>query len=469
VAGGQIGGLLFTFALTPVQLHRMGSERYGLLTVFAAIGGLLGFLDYGMNWAAFYYVPRLVRGAIAPEATVRRLGRFALLLAGGVAVGWIAVVLATLGRFHVASMTTTSLLACSILAGVVVATSIVCNLRVSVVRSLGYFRHASMAAAINVALINIAWANAAGRSWDVHAVLGTQVLANLALAGTWSLLTRRILAVRRLERGAEPTAHEIVTFAATGSASAAGQSLLLGGDKLSLAAVGGLGGLPAYSIPFAMASRVNLVGASISTVLFPRLGGDGSEGSRQSDDVLARWSTAVTIAVSGALSTTLLIVGPHFFRLWLGGTLGDQAGGPVRALAIGFFFFTVGQIGYAVNDASGGIRKTALAFLVAGAVAPFAIGAATAMSGISAGGYTSSAFIGLVGVGGMYLGRNALPASAMLWSLAGLAAALTAYVGLGATPGVPSVAGELVGAVVALTCGASSLIRSRRAERIVAR
>ena len=96
----------------------------------------------------------------------------------------------------------------------------------------------------------------------------------------------------------------------------------------TLAAVGGLGGLPVYSIPFAMASRLNLVGASISTVLFPRLGGDGSEGSTRRDDVLARWSAAATIAVSGALSTAIVIVGPHFLRLWLGGTLGDQAGAP---------------------------------------------------------------------------------------------------------------------------------------------
>jgi O-antigen/teichoic acid export membrane protein len=365
-------------------------------------------------------------------------------------------------------MTTTSLLTCSALAGVVAATSIISNLRVSIVRSLGYFRQASTAAAINVALINIVWAAAAGRSWDVHAVLVIQALANLALTGVWWVLAQRALAFRQLEEGAEPTAREIVTFAATGSVSAAGQSLLLGGDKVSLAAVSGLSGLPAYSIPFAMASRVNLVGASMSTVLFPRLGGDSGDVSRRKDDLLGRWSTAVTIAFSGAITTTLLVVGPHFFRLWLGGKVGQQAGGPVRALAVGFFFFTVGQIGYAINDAAGGIRRTACAFLVGGTVAPFAIGAATAANGITTGAYTSSAFIGLVGLGGMYLGRSALPTAALLWSLLGLAAALAAYLGLGAIPGVPEAAAELAGASVALTVGAASLVQFRRGERALA-
>jgi O-antigen/teichoic acid export membrane protein len=217
-----------------------------------------------------------------------------------------------------------------------------------------------------------------------------------------------------------------------------------------------------------MASRVNLVGASMSTVLFPRLGGDSSDGSHRRDESLGRWSTAVTIAVSGAISTALLIIGPHFFRVWLGGKLGEQAGGPVRALAVGFFFFTVGQIGYAINDAAGGIRKTAFAFLVGGTIAPFAIGVATAANGIATGAYTSSAFIGVVGLGGMYLGRSALPTSALLWSLLGLAAALTTYLGSGAIPGLPDAASELVGAAVALTIGAASLVHYRRAERALA-
>jgi O-antigen/teichoic acid export membrane protein len=469
VASGQIIGLLVTLALTPMQLHRMGGERYGLLTVFAAIGGVLSFVDYGTSWAAFYFVPRLVRSGIAPEATLRTLGRFALFLAGAVGVVWIVAALATVGQFRVASMSASSLFVCAILAGLVAVTSIVSNVRVSVVRSFGYFRHTSTAAAMNVALINIVWAAAAGRSWDVHAVLGIQVLANLTLAIVWSALTRRIVAKSKLEEGSEPTTREIAAFAMTGSASAAGQSLLLGGDKVSLAAVGGLSGLPAYSIPFAMASRINLVGASLSTVLFPRMGGDHSDGSRQSDDVLARWSAAATIAVSGALSTALLIVGPRFFRLWLGGTLGDQAAGPVQALAIGFFFYTVGQIGYAVNDANGGIRKTALAFLVAGVIAPLGIAIVTAADGISAGAYASSTFIGLVGIGGMYLGRRSLPTTPLLWSLLGVAGAVTTYLSLGAVPYLPAIAVELVSAGVAVAIGAVSLAHYRRAEQVIGR
>ncbi len=66
--GGQLVALAVTAVATPIQLERMGAERYGIVVVLSAAVGYVGLLDIGAAWG----VMRFPCPGTGPAATTRR-------------------------------------------------------------------------------------------------------------------------------------------------------------------------------------------------------------------------------------------------------------------------------------------------------------------------------------------------------------------------------------------------------------
>ncbi len=354
--GGQLVGLTAALIATPIQLDRMGAERYGIVVISTATIASLLLVDAGAGWAVMRAVPwHRARG---DHEHARRLAGSGLLLsavAGSVAGGLLWLFSGDLvdvfklsadlrpvavQTFHVVAF----ILPLTLLYGVLAA----------VARSAGMFSlNAVVSTSVSVGM-NIVWALVAGRDNDVVLVADAQlVLIASGLVVMLAVIHRRARDyLFPLRPGRRPAA-ELAAFGGKAAAGHASLTALANADKIGLAAILPVAVLPTYSIPFSVAIRITLGSSALSTVLMPRMAASSSVGDLEEARRLGLAALRVTALASATLAATFAFAGGAFLELWVDPGFADDAWGPLIALSIGFGALSTGSVGQTLLDASG--------------------------------------------------------------------------------------------------------------------
>jgi O-antigen/teichoic acid export membrane protein len=478
VVGAQVVGLVVTLLATPVQLSRMGYERYGLVALAVAVVGIFNFLDLGLSWSALRHLPTFRRHETAglAEDAASLLVSSALTL--GLAVSTVAVATACvlyalsaaflgLDREHFAIVLVSAALLPALMTS---------NVLSSVARAFGQFRSAAVISAGYFVGTNLVWVAAAGRPADVEIVIAAQVVFCILSSLIWLRRIRgaglRGLRVRLGMRSAfEQHKRELLVFAFFAAFGGLATNLLTTADKLAFAAGIGVGQLPLYTISAALCSRLAIVAMSLTAVVFPRL----SSAHAAEDDVeyasLSRWAMHATVLCTAVVAAALFWAGDDFVSIWISPSFAHRTSLIIKLLTIGFAVWSVGQLGYAANDARGGVRRTMVSGVFFAMLGLVGAALVSARSGISAGAGIFAAALVVNGVVGLVLGYGRVrltSAASALWFCAPAFAA----VGLMEWIAHQLDAGPLLAVAVAVVASTSVLaaqawIMLRRRSRVV--
>lgn len=408
LVGAQLVGLAATLALTPVQLDRMGYERYGLISLAVAAVGVFTFLDYGLSWAVLRYVPSLRIGDRPDQAREVASYFVSAALVAGVLVSMsgaaVVLVAALLGYELVDGDRLSVLVFCLLMLPVMLSSNVLSN----VARSLGHFRAAALVFGGYFLTTNVIWAVAAGRSHDVEFVLGSQILYSCGATLFWYRLIRRVAFRIKLFPQLSSQAREhrtaMLRFAAYSAVAGLSASLFLAGDKIAFASGIGVKELPYYAIAVALCSRIAIMASSLTGVAFPQL-----SAAHAAEDVgeytsLSQWALRATTLSTAAVAAGVFWVGSDFFGIWISSGFADATDTVIRALAVGFAIQAVGQLGYAANDARGRVRRTMLSGLSFGTAGVVAAGLVAGRYGLEAGATVFAAALGGHGLVGVFVG-----------------------------------------------------------------
>jgi O-antigen/teichoic acid export membrane protein len=468
--GGQLVALAVTFVATPIQLERMGAERYGIVVILSAAVGYVALLDIGAAWGVMRFVPwHRTRG---DDEAAQRVVAAALVLSLGVglAVGLVVLALApSLASLldvsaGSAAQTTDAVRVMAAFVPVLLLTSLFSGLG----RAVDMFALVGVVAAGQVVALNVVWAAVAGEPDDVLKVLIAQLLIGCAaiVITAVAIKARRGWALRpRLPSGG--ALREITSFGAKTSSGQAGLGMLLAADKPVLGSVMAVSAIPAYSIPFALALRIMLVSSSVSSAVFPPAVAALAAGDRSQFARLRGRAFAVVGLVSGLLAVNCVFGGRPVLEWWLGDPVATDGWAALAILGVGFGVLACGSIGNILLDA-GGRPGAAAAVMIAGGVLGLALAGACAAVWGSATAASAGICAGLivVGLGGIELARRlvvAVPRSKVLatvfgaWlPLAAAGAALRLACELLNVPALPTVL------VIAAGTGAMALGLLRR-------
>lgn len=406
----QLVALLATFIATPIELERMGTERYGVVVVLSAAVGYTALMDVGAAWGVMRFVPwHRQRGDL--EAAQRVVAAALLLSLGvGTVLGLVVYVLAApLGALLNLSGTgaaeaTTAVRVSAAFVPVLLVGSLLSGLG----RAVGMFRLVGVVAAAQVVALNVVWVAAAGDPDDVVTVLVAQLVIGLLVIACYLLaigLHAGWVLRPRLPRG--PALREITGFGSKTSAGQAGLGLVTAADKPVLGAVMPVSVIPGYSIPFALASRITLVSSSVCSAVFPPVvaalaAGDEAEFAR-----LRQRAFSVVGLVSGLLVVNCVAGGRPFLEWWVGDPVAADGWPALAALGVGFGILACGSIGNVLLDAAGRPGVAAAIMIGGGAIG---LGLATALgaAGQSAAAASAGSAVGLaiIGLGGIERARR---------------------------------------------------------------
>jgi O-antigen/teichoic acid export membrane protein len=434
IVGAQLIGLAATLALTPIQLERMGNDRYGLVALAVAAVGLFNFLDYGLSWATLRYVPALRGAQAADDVASVFVTAAAVVGLSASLLGAVALIVAELVGLDVPGWDDS--LGVVVLSLVLLPVLMTSNVLSAVTRALGHFRLAALVFAASFVSTNVIWALVAGHERDVELVIGSQVVLSALSATFWFVQIRRAGLPRlRLVARLSGSAHwrAMGTFAGYSALVGLSTSLFVTADKVAFAAGVGVAQLALYAIVVALCSRIALVSSALTSVVFPQLSAAYAADKNQEYSALSNWALKTVVLATVAVASGLFWAGHDFFEIWISPTFADDAAVSLQLLACGFALEAIGQIGYSANDARGHVKRTmSSGFACAGAGLP-AAAVVSSRWGLTAGVAVLAFALAVHGVIGLLLGFGRPRRRALIPTLG---YALPIFLGVGLASGL---------------------------------
>ena len=355
------------FVTSPIAVHQLGPEQYGLWTLLVSASAVLALLDLGLNTALVRSISKHVaRGdeAAAQAAfasATALLARIAalLLVLLMIASAALAHALAPAGRSADELQGVVCILALDLALGMAGTAQL------AALSALQRFVPSSLATAAVTLLRALALV------WVLRAGGGLVGIACVQLGGTLlkqlahlALLRRAAPFLRARLRQPSPSARaELFSFGVWAFASAVASRLLLATDAIVIERCLSLGMLTFYAVPAGLLLQVETLVAAAHGVLFPWISSREARGDERANRELYLHGTRYLLLALLPVVFVLFTAGGDFLRLWMGPEIAEPATVVLRILAPASFLALPQLLGQGILRGTGRQRTLALVLL----------------------------------------------------------------------------------------------------------
>ena len=338
-------GLLVLLSLvsTPILVHRLGSEAYGVYVLSLTLGGLLGVLDLGLTPA----VVRLLSGALHEARSEHSqaiistaLTLFLVLGALGAALFALLAPWLTQTVLRIPTELQPSAQVALWLSAISFALSMwqsVFNAIPIALERYDLLTRCTAAVSMGATLLII---SCALLGFSLISLMAVNVVATTTLLVVFYLLSRRLLPALRMRPGFQAVVfRELLRFSAFKFVGNLSSTLVFRIDQFVLGAMLGVQAVSLYAVPATISLRVASLLGELVAPLFPRVGKlrDNEPERRR----LFLRSSRMMALVASLVFTTLVVFGDVLLRLWIGGAQGElfarEGGAVIRWLAAAFY------------------------------------------------------------------------------------------------------------------------------------
>jgi O-antigen/teichoic acid export membrane protein len=352
---------VLAIVITPVFLHYIGTDAYGIYALALAFVSVLGLLEFGSGLALMKYMPEhIARGENEKAVEVMRAGLAfygVLGMAGALASVVVGVFVQSL--FSVSPELVSSARLAFVLGGVAFALTVIMNVFGSVLGSLQRFDITTK--------ISIAATTGASAVSVVLLVAGlglTGVMIGVALRPALALILYARGALARLpEMRLTPKWNtkllrpliSLSTYILIGNISGI---VLFQFDKFYLGVLSGVALVTFYVVPGALAARLHAAAGSISSVALPTASALFSRGDLRRVQVLYRRATWFTALFLVSLGTPAVVFSAKILEHWVGSTFEKKSTETLQILIATYFVLGLSSVAYWITMAAGRPRCT---------------------------------------------------------------------------------------------------------------
>lgn len=341
--------LALTFAVTPIIVHHLGSERYGILALATTFVGFMALLDVGMGSAlgrslAQHYAHGEIResesvfgASIVFYAAIGLLGFGLSLVFAGPLLPHLFTLTTSLGQARVAF----------VVSGVGFALTMLAVPFRTVPLSL---QRIDAAALVNVAVATlIATASAALviAGFGLVAVVVANALGAALGFGSNYILARRLTPSMHMRPVWDMRLlRSIISFGLLVFVAQISAVVLFQLDRIVLGAMAGVSLVTYYFVPALLAQRLQTLATKLTFVVFPAATDLLARGDRSLLVTLYTRSNRMLFVGLASVATPLFVASPQLLRYWLGGDFARQSGDVLRVLVLTYFVISVTTVAY---------------------------------------------------------------------------------------------------------------------------
>ncbi len=368
--------IVISFYVSPILVHRLGNEQYGLWTMIVSITGYFTLLDFGVNNAVVRFISKYVAQKEAGKAN--EIYNTALVFFGR--IGLAVLVLTLVGgwlftRWHTLTGASASYLYIVFaLAGLDVAGHLVCGVFSATLIGLQEFFRMNVVSITLTILKNLVLVILVFSGHKLLAVAAIQLVFNLSKHVWHYLIIKKKYAFFHVDTTlwTAATFRTIVSYSVYSFIIAMAGRVIYLTDSIVIGAVVNVGAVTFYAIPASLLDYLGRVVGAITSALIPVISSQEAVGEIEKNRALYLTVTKYLLLLMLPIIFVLFTVGHEFIALWMGAEYGAQGKWTLRILLIGYSFSFCQWIAYSIL--LGTSKHTFLAYvMVAEAVANLGI------------------------------------------------------------------------------------------------
>lgn len=360
---GTVAPSLVSILIVPLYLHKIGEDRYGVLTIVWLFLGYFGVFDFGLSRATANIFARL-RGAPPAEReavfwTSLSLNAFFGAL-GGVSVYFIGkIVLAHF--FKIPDVLRPEVLSSIPWLAATIPLSIISGMLSGVLEGGERFlsiNTINFFANLGFQLIPLSIAYLVSPKLTI--VLPAAVISRLILLvlPILALLVREV-PIHGNMRFSAKWARELFQYGGWVSINGIISPLFSSADRFIIGSILGAAEVSIYTVPYNLVHRFQILPAALSRSLFPRFSGlPKAEG-----DQLAAQATRTLATLTAPFFVVAVIFMHPFLSLWIDPVFADRGSLVGEVLSLGVWMSSMAFIAFSLLQGQGNVRAVALVHL----------------------------------------------------------------------------------------------------------
>ncbi|MBI4056668.1 MAG: flippase [Elusimicrobia bacterium] len=345
----QVAIMAISFFTVPYLVHHMGTESYGLYLLLQAVTGYLLILIFGAGSATVRFVSEFA--AAGDGRSLKAAVRYSLgIHLAGVVVG--AVILFGGVNFFVERFFEIPgtlreagvwVLRCAAVASVFGA---LIGFASAILQGIQRFDYQNLVVFLQGSLMPIGTAILLGLGLGLIGAASWYVVLNAAVCGVALWLTWTQISPR-LSDSVESGKIGLRRFGVYGLSLWVGLlawNITFQLDKLFIGTKLSLSELTLYAVPAGILQRLNVVPASVSSVLFPMM--SELQGMSARENLVRMYLKSLRVLLWMILPVLILLFAlmPQFLTLWLGAEFGGRSVWPARLLVIAQMFLLLNHV-----------------------------------------------------------------------------------------------------------------------------
>ncbi len=353
---GYVVPILAAILCIPLLVAYLGTERFGVFTLMAAVVGYAGLFDLGLGRT----LGRMVAHRIGEGRTdqVNPLFWTSMMAIGSLGIlGWLSLVV--LGPPFVARLQISAeYLADAESAFVVLAAAVPLSMFVAALRALlqahGRFRFVGSVSAISGSLNLIAPTLVVRSDPSLVVVAGTLVAVRLATFVAYVLRTFSVVEGLGAQRASlnRTTAREVITFGGWMSVTNIIGPVFFYADRVVLGLKHAATAIAYYTTPYDVMVRLLVLPAAFVDVLFPEFSRDFGAGSKQIHRLYNR-ARLILVGLIAPVCLGLALLAHPLLEWWLGSEFADEGYRVIQLMALGIVLNSAARISQTLLQALG--------------------------------------------------------------------------------------------------------------------
>lgn len=332
--------MALAFLVSPVIVHSLGNENYGIWVLITSITGYFTVLDFGVNTAIVRYIS--MYHARGDKDAARRIYSNALLFFMGVS-GAIVVFAVGFGSilkplFQIRHLPGHYLFLVFVVVGVDFAISMIFSCFIGSLKALQEFFRLNVISIFMMVIKNIAIVFLLHSGYGLLSLALVQVSVSVIRGGMQYALIRwryRFLSLRLADRD-RATMKQVFSYSIYSFVIAISLKLLFFTDSLVIGSFVSLSAVTFYAIPMTLMTYLESFIYAGMSVLTPVISANNAQGNDERNKQLYIRGSQMGSLLSLPVLFVLFTNGDAFLTLWMGSEYGEQGREVIQILAVGY-------------------------------------------------------------------------------------------------------------------------------------